>query len=189
MTKEQIEKLRQGDEDSFRLFVEDYQKLIVKICFNFLRNKEDAEDIAQDVFVEVFKSINTFREEAQLSTWIYRIAVSKCIDYSRKMKSRKRFGMIKKVLGLEQETIETPSPKEFNPANSLEEKERLEILKIALNKIPANQRIVLTLNKLEEMSHKEIAKIMGTSISAVESLIHRGKTNLRKQLYKYFEKI
>jgi len=80
---ELIEKLKNGEAESFRLVVEKYQKLVLNCAYKFLRNRESAEDITQEVFIEVFESIRSFKEQSQLSTWIYRIAVTKSLNTAK----------------------------------------------------------------------------------------------------------
>ena len=188
MTDEQIQKIISGDREAFKQLVELFQKQITSVCSGYVRNKETAEDLAQDVFVEVFRSIKNFRSESKISTWIYRIAITKCIDHTRKEKSKKRFGSIKQLFGIESKSVLSLPSKDINPAKEIEDDERRRILYDALERIPESQRIAITLHKIEELNHAEIAKIMGVSVSAVESSMHRGKVNLRKQLHKYFEK-
>jgi RNA polymerase sigma-70 factor (ECF subfamily) len=84
-----IKRLQQGDEQAFRQLVENYQKQVVNTCYGLVHSTEDAEDIAQDVFIEVFRSIQNFRADAKLSTWIYRISVNRSLNFIRDNKRRK----------------------------------------------------------------------------------------------------
>ncbi len=186
MTEEQIQKIIDGDRASFKVLVDEYQLFVKRICYNYLRNLEDAEDISQETFVTIYKTIKSFRKESELSTWIYRIAISKCIDHTRKIKSKKRLGLVKKIIGLEKETAKKIPSQEINPEINFEINERNEILVWALNKLPENQRIAITLSKIKGINHKEVAQTMDISVSAVESLIHRGKANLKQLLFKYY---
>ena len=81
-----IENLKKGDINSFRILVNEHQRKVLNTCYRFLNNKEDAEDLTQEVFLEVYKSISSFRGESKISTWIYRIAVTKSLDFIRKKK-------------------------------------------------------------------------------------------------------
>ncbi len=188
MQKELIDQLKAGSEDSFKLLVETFKDKVLNTCYHFLHNQLDAEDLAQDVFIEVYRSIRFFREDAQLSTWIYRIAVNKSLDFIRKKKRKKRFAHVVSFFASTAEERELQLPAPDDPQSDLDQKERIEILNNAINLLPENQRVAITLSKYEDFSNKEIAEIMDTSISAVESLIHRAKKNLRKQLYQYYEK-
>jgi RNA polymerase sigma-70 factor (ECF subfamily) len=183
-----IEKLRKGDFKSFRILIDEHQKKVLNTCFRFVNNKEDAEDLAQEVFVEVYKSITSFRGESKISTWIYRIAVTKSLDFIRKKKRKKRFSILKKVFSDDTLTDEIADNKNLHPDNKIEELDRIRILNNALESLPENQRCAFTLSKYDEMSYKEIAEILNTTVPAVESLIHRAKSNLKKKLHKYYEK-
>jgi RNA polymerase sigma-70 factor (ECF subfamily) len=181
--------LKQGEEEAFRKLVEEYQDRVFSTCLNFLHNREDAEDIAQEVFIEVFHSIDRFREEASLSTWLYRIAVSKSLDQLRKQKSKKRFGYIRSLFGVEEEEKNFPASNMANPHHQLENEERRQVLMMAINGLPENQRIAFTLHKIEDLSQQEIGGIMDISLSSVASLVHRAKKNLHKSLFQYYKKI
>lgn len=173
----------------FQSLVENLQEKVRNTCFRYVNNVEDADDIAQEVFIQVFESMSQFREEAQLSTWVYRIAVNKSLDFLRSRKREKRFGQLISLFksnGEDEEIIEIPSYE--TPAQELEDKERKGILDWAISKLPENQRTAIILSKYEGFSNKEIVKIMDLSLSSVEALIFRAKKNLKKQLKYYYEK-
>ncbi len=155
-------------------------------CFRFTGSREDAEDLAQEVFVEVYDSIETFRGDAKLSTWIYRIALNKSLDFVRRRKREKRFAFVLS-LGILDEEMDTHMA-EADPHTELERKERIHVLNKAIDKLPENQRVAITLSKYEGLSTAEIAEIMQTSVAAVDALIHRAKSNLHKRLYNFYNK-
>lgn len=185
---ELVQKLKRGDNDAFRLVVDAYQSLVLNCAFKFLRNREASEDITQEVFLEVYRSIHRFRMESKLSTWIYRIAISKCLNQLKKQKRQKRFGKLISLTGKVHSEQPLSGMEQSTPANSLEQQERAEILQQAIEKLAENQRIAFTLSKYKELSYEEIAQIMNTSVSGVESLLHRAKVNLRKTLERYYSK-
>ncbi|MBD3289489.1 sigma-70 family RNA polymerase sigma factor [candidate division KSB1 bacterium] len=172
----------------FKSIVQAHQEKVRNTCFRFVKNPEDADDVAQEVFIQVYESLSRFRSEAELSTWIYRIAVNKSLDFIRRKKRKKRFARLVSLFGFEEgkEDIELPVP--GNPQSDLESRERKHILDWAIDRLPENQRTAITLSKIEGFSNKEIAKIMNLSLSAVEGLIHRAKKNLHDKLYKFYEK-
>lgn len=172
----------------FESIVKHNQEKVRNICFRYVNNVDDADDIAQEVFIQVFESLSHFREEAQISTWVYRIAVNKSLDFIRSKNRKKRFAQLTSLFksGEDEETIEIPSFE--TPDKELDDKERKELLDLALNKLPENQKTAIVLSKYEEFGNAEIAKIMDLSLSAVEALIHRAKKNLQKDLHNYFEK-
>ena len=174
--KQLVDNLIQGDENSFRMMVDQYRQTVVNVCFRIMLNTEDAEDIAQEVFIEVFFSINKFRGASKLSTWIHRIAVSKCLDEIKKRNRKKRIAMFGKTTGLD-EVVHWLSGNDFADAHIIHSEE-LEKLDIALNKLPENQRIALALSKIEGLSNTEISEILEKSVSSIDSLVFRAKQNL-----------
>lgn len=172
----------------FQSIVETHQEKVRNTCFRFVKNPEDADEVAQDVFIAVYESLSHFREESELSTWIYRIAVNKSLDFIRKKNRKKRFAQVTSLFGFGEEKEEIAIPADSNPEQELENKERKQILDEAINTLPENQQTAITLSKYEGFSNKEIASIMKVSLSSVESLIHRAKKNLHKQLYNYYDK-
>ncbi len=175
-------------EELFRSLVGGHQEMVINTCYRFVFNREDAEDLAQDVFVEVFRSLDQFRAEAKLSTWIYRIAVTKSLDHLRRTKRIKRFGSLKRLIGAEDPSAEIAAPSSETPAEAYAENERTEILREALNSLPDNQKAAFLLSKQDGFSNQEVADILKTSVSAVESLVHRAKKNLQEKLYTYYKK-
>ncbi len=171
----------------FKSIVEAHQEKVRNTCFRFVKNSDDADELAQDVFIQIYESLSHFREESELSTWIYRIAVNKSLDFIRKKNRKKRFAHLTTLFGFGEDKEEIVIPAEDNPHKELEEKERKQILDEAINNLSENQQTVITLSKYEGFSNKEIASIMKLSLSSIESLIHRAKKNLHKQLYNYYE--
>ncbi|MGB5819908.1 MAG: RNA polymerase sigma factor [Saonia sp.] len=187
--KKFIEALREGTNEAYGRLLDEYQQKVFSTCISFVPNKEDAEDIAQDVFVEVFNSISKFKGNSKLSTWIYRISINKSLEFIRKKNTRKRFGFRQSLLGNDIPIDRSSYFTEFNhPGIQLENKEKSEILFAAINRLPEAQRIVYTLNKIDDLSHQEVSEITKKSISSVESLMFRAKKNLQKLLHDYYKK-
>jgi RNA polymerase sigma-70 factor (ECF subfamily) len=184
---ELVSLLKAGDIDAFRSLVDQHQNRVLNICYGFFKNKQDAEDAAQEVFIEVFRSVANFREDAKLSTWIYRIAVTKSLDLIRKKNRKRRLSSVQKGLGMYTEIERIPSPELNGPESRMESRERAHILKQAVDSLATKQKVAITLSKYEGFSNIEIAEIMAMSVPAVEALIQRAKANLRKKLYRYYE--
>ena len=179
-----IDKLKQGDQSGFTTVVDLYQDMVYNTAVGIVQNADDADDITQEVFVQVYRSIHSFKGESKLSTWLYRITISKALDHEKKKKRKKRFGFVQSLFG--SSGNEQQQPVEFNhPGVQLEKKERAAALFKALKQLPDKQRIAFTLHKLEGQSNQEIAEIMKLSQKAVESLIQRAKVNLRKDLERF----
>lgn len=171
-------------EDAFRFLIDSYGDRVHNTVLSIMQNKEDAEDLTQEVFVEVYNSVDKFKGESQLYTWIYRIATTKALDLIRKRKAKKRFAFITSIFSNENEEMEI---QDFHhPGIEAENQERAKILFAAMNKLAENQRIAFTLSQVENLSYKEIAEVMKLSVSSVESLIFRAKTNLKKLLRDYY---
>ncbi|MCK4761305.1 MAG: RNA polymerase sigma factor [Candidatus Aminicenantes bacterium] len=185
--QELTRRLKTGDPGAFKELVENLQDRVLNTCYRFVFNREDAEDIAQEVFIEVHRSITAFKGQSRLSTWVYRVAVTKSIDYVRKSKRKKRLAPLKSLFGIEEDVKNIPAAPGSDPAGNLEQEERKRILLEAISALPENQRIVFTLSKYKGLGNKEIAGILGSTLSSVESLMHRAKKNLEKKLYHYFE--
>jgi RNA polymerase sigma factor (sigma-70 family) len=181
--QELIQGLRNGDEAAFKYLVENYQDRVYNTAIGIVQNAEDAEDVAQEVFIQVYKSIHSFKGESKLSTWLYRIATTRSLDLLRSRKSKKRFGLLQRLFGDGNEPIyEVP---DFNhPGVAMDRKENAAKLFKAIGQLPENQRIAFTLHKLEDLSYQEISDVMKTSVPAVESLMHRARQNLKKILEK-----
>ncbi len=180
---ELIQGLRNGDEGAFKELVNTYQDRVFNTAIGIVHNAEDAEDVAQEVFIQVYRSIHQFKGEAKLSTWLYRIATTRALDLLRSRKSKKRFGFMQRLFGDGNEPLhELP---DFNhPGVALDRKENAARLFKAIAQLPDNQKTAFTLHKLEELSYQEVSDVMQTSVPAVESLMHRAKQNLRKILEK-----
>jgi len=181
-----VRDLKNGEEEAFRYLVDQYQDKVYNTCISFVKNPDDADDLTQEVFIEVYNSIHKFKEESKLSTWIYRISVNKSLQYLRKMKRKKRFGFL---IGIGDEgKLNDPAKLDFNhPGIMAENKEKAAILFQAIEKLPENQRIAFTLHKLEDLSYDQISEIMQKSLSSIESLMHRAKVNLKKELCHYYK--
>ncbi len=184
-----IDKLKQGNESAFKELVESYRSMVVNTCFGLLHNTDDAEDVAQDVFIEVFRSVENFRADSKISTWLYRIAVNRSLNFIRDNKKRKRVQWFDDVVESKKETLNQLNQQSADdPESELENSQRALILHEAVDSLPENQRVAFTLNKYEDLAYKEISEVMNLSVSSVESLIHRAKKNLQKKLHHCYKK-
>ena len=174
------------DREAISCLVETYQKRVIKTAYYFLGNMEDAEDVAQDVFIEILNSIGNFRQSSALSTWIYRITVNRSLNVVKKNKQRQYFIRIESMFGIAKQGKSILVHESAPDINSLAENETRKILKEIVSGLPVNQRTVFILSKYEEMSYKEISEVTELSVSSVESLLHRAKLNLQKRLVSHF---
>lgn len=158
-----------------------HKNLVFNLALGYCQNKEDAEEITQEVFLTVFEKQSQFEGNSSLSTWIYRITVNKSLDYL-KSKKRKKRSFLFKSLRLDDQNKSFEVPNFDHPGILLESKEAMRTIFAAINRLPDNQKTVILLLRLEEKTQAETAEIMGTSIKAVESLYQRAKKNLKQFL-------
>lgn len=185
---ELIVQLQQGDEQAFKQLVDEWQDMVYNTALGIVQNADDADDVTQEVFIQVYQSVSSFKGDSKLSTWLYRITVSKALDHEKKKKRKKRFGFVQSLFG--GAGGEQVHAVEFDhPGVQMEKKERANELFYALKQIPDKQRIAFTLHKLEGQSHQEVAEIMNTTLYAVESLMSRAKTSLKKELSKKYNNV
>jgi RNA polymerase sigma-70 factor (ECF subfamily) len=179
--QELVGRLKTGDESAFRFMVTSWQDMVYNTALGFVQNEMDAEDVAQEVFVKAFESIAGFKGESKLSTWLYRITVTKCLDLIRSKKRKKRFAFVQSLWGRNDELVVDPA--DFHhPGVAAEKRQQAAALFKAVESLPEQQKIAFVLTKLEGLGHKEVGDIMGTTVPAVESLLQRAKNNLKKKL-------
>ncbi len=185
-----ISLLKQGNREAFRKLVEAYKNPVLNLCYGFVQDRQFAEDLAQEVFVEVYRSLPEFREDSNLFTWIYQIATRKSLDEVRKQKRLKRRAFNSATSAQKEEpSLELLRGGLNDPEEDLIRKQQAEAIRQALNQIPENQRIAFTLANYQELSYQEIAAVMEKTTSAVESLLHRAKTNLRTELEEFYRQL
>jgi RNA polymerase sigma-70 factor, ECF subfamily len=172
----------------FRIFVEKYQIQIINTCNGFVHNRIIAEDLAQEVFIRAYQSLPGFKGNSSLGTWLYRIAVNQSLNYLRDHRKERDH------LPIPQGSTESENPIlriAADPSNYadkvMEDEERRLRLHKAIDKLPENQRTAFILQKYEEMSVREIAEVMESSQSAVESLLTRARKNLQQFLFDYYK--
>ncbi len=157
--------------------------MVYNLALNYVQNHEDAQEITQDVFVSVHRSLDSFQHKANISTWIYRITINRSLDTIKAKKRKKRFGFMAALFGDDGSTV-TEVYHFDHPGVQLEQKEALKKIFSLINELPANQKTALLLSKTEQKSQAEVAEIMGISVKAAESLIQRAKTSLAAKLDK-----
>ena len=184
-----IKGIQQGDRKSFQTLVETYQRMVVNTCLAIVHNKADAEDLAQDVFVEIFRTAENFRGDSKVSTWLYRIATNRSLNMIRNNKRKRFFQSIEEAFtGGRNHGSEISENRNDQPDQNITDQQRSDLLHRAIDRLPEKQRIAFTLNKYEELPYQQIAEIMEISLASVESLIHRAKKNLQEQLLDCYKK-
>jgi RNA polymerase sigma factor (sigma-70 family) len=185
---ELIIRLAQGNRDAFSQLYKLFQARVYNTCLSYLQNTGEADEAVQDVFLEVFESAASFKGDSSVSTWIYRLAVNKCLDRIRHRKRQKRFAFMSSLFNNETGKLDFDAPDFNHPCIILENKEKAAILFKAIDKLPENQRSAFILKQVEGLSQKEIAEILNLGEKALESLLSRAKANLRKMLSAFYDK-
>ena len=186
MTEQQlIAELKNGSEQAFSVLVKTYQNMVFNTVLGIVQQLEEAEDVAQEVFIQVYQNIDGFRGDSKLSTWIYRICITKSLDFERSKKAKKRFSLFKNVIGIG-EKEENIVIEFHHPGIALDKKEEANVLFKAIKELSENQRTAFVLIKTEGLNYSTVAQILNISEKAVEGLMHRAKENLRKILADYY---
>lgn len=182
-----LRRLRDRDERAFRELVQEHRDRVYNITFRMLGNRAEAEDVAQEVFITVFKTIDQFREEAKFSTWLYRVAVNHCknrIKYLARRHDRDRDQLDEATQGNGVNgTIGGPIPS--SPDRALAGAQMEKLLQDAIASLEDDQRIVVVLRDVEDLSIEEICEITGLPDGTVKSRLHRARLVLRKRLQRH----
>ena len=174
-----MQRIGEGDETAFRTLVERYYTLVFRLCMRYVGSGEDAEELAQDVFIRIHRNAHRYRPKGKLTTYIYRIAVNLSLNRIRDQK-RKRW--ISLDFLRESKGMEPDAPFRDNPEFQMELSETQQIVQGAIRLLPDNQRTAVILKRFKGLSYQEIADVMDCSVPAVESLLHRAKLSLTKKL-------
>jgi RNA polymerase sigma-70 factor, ECF subfamily len=190
MTDTEIIKIiLQGDRNEFRTLVERYQSMVFRTCMGFLHDKDDADDLTQEVFIQVYQSLNKFKGASAFSTWIYRIAVNASLNRVRKNSRSPILNRLDSLFNTAKEReLSFPGYDNDDPENIFIRLEKSKWIQDALDSLPENQRTAIILSKYDDLSQKEISKIMMITEGAIESLIQRAKANLKVKLSSTYKK-
>jgi len=177
-----VQKCKQGDVEAFEVILKIYEKKIYNFAYRMLGDKEDAMDTTQEVFIKVYKSINTFKGNSSFSTWLFKIAKNVCIDYLRK-NGKARICSLDKTIKIDGEEIKKETPDTSNlPEEIIKRKELQRVVHKAIARLPEKYKAAIILRDLQNFSYKEIAEILNCSIGTVKSRIGRGRKELKNIL-------
>lgn len=163
-----------GDEDAFAKLVEKHHRFVLGVAYQFLKNRQDAEDVAQDAFVKLYKFLPRYKKQGKFQKFLYRIAINECISFSRKKNLRKS-DMLQEDL---------TSSQKF-PDEICENKEMEEILSLATQQLPEKQKQAFLLKTYGDYSYEEMSEILGCSQTSVGALIFRARKTLSKKLQSF----
>jgi RNA polymerase sigma-70 factor, ECF subfamily len=183
-----VERAKAGDTSAFEQLVRQYDRQIYRTALHITQNREDAEDITQDVFFKAFQKLEQFQGNSKFSTWLVRIAVNESLMRLRRRKTSKTVSMDQDV-----ETEEGAIPRDFaewrpNPEQIFSQSELGDILRKTIAGLPPGFRTVFTLRDIENLSTEETAEALGLSVPAVKSRLLRARLQLRERLSRYFRK-
>jgi len=179
-------RVKRGDREAFELLVDKYKQPVTNLIYRTLGDATEAEDLAQNVFVQVYKSAHRYQVSAKFTTWLFTIARNLCLNEIRR---RSRHPT---------DSLDAPHPeqadqplrqfedaKTFSPPDALLHGELERKIQQALSELPENQRLAILLCRQDELSYEDIARVLGCSLSATKSLIHRGRETLKQRLKPY----
>jgi RNA polymerase sigma-70 factor, ECF subfamily len=181
-------RVKQGDAAAFEELVEKYKQPVINLVYRILPDAMEAEDLAQNVFIQVYKSAHRYRVSAKFSTWLYTIARNLCLNEIRRRSRHPADSLDMSHPGQEDQPLRQYQDKSaVSPPDQLLRTELSSKVEQALAELPENQRTALMLCREEELSYEEIAQVLGCSLSATKSLIHRGRETLKLKLKPYLK--
>ena len=184
-----LRRLRERDERAFRELVDEHRDRVFNLTYRMLGNRAEAEDVAQEVFITVFKTIDQFREESKFSTWLYRVTVNHCknrIKYLARRHDRNRDELDEQSSGVNGAVVGVPI-RAAQPDRALESAQTEKLLQEAIASLDDDHRIVVVLRDVEDLSIEEICEITKLPDGTVKSRLHRARLALRKKLSRHVE--
>jgi len=176
--------LKAGDENAFTELVDRHRDAVVNLTYRYLGNRTDAEDLAQEVFLKVYRARHRYEPAAKFTTWLYRVAANACLNEVRDRRRRPTFAAAPLDAG-----DDPPGPGPDRAAGSpLEEAEKSEMrehVRAALDELPERQRMALLLNKFHGLGYEELAESLSMTVPAVKSLLVRARENVRRRIEPY----
>jgi RNA polymerase sigma-70 factor (ECF subfamily) len=179
-------RVKQGDTGAFTELVEKYKQPVMNLAYRTVRDMTEAEDLAQNVFVQVYKSAARYKSTAKFSTWLFTIARNLCLNEIRRRSRHPAESLDATHPEQEDQPLQQYEDKKtFSPPENLLQGELAQQIDRALADLPENQRSAILLCRQDELSYEEIAEALGCSVSATKSLIHRGRETLKERLKAY----
>jgi len=168
--REAIEACRRGEREAFDRLVERYQRDVYRLCYRFVNNHEDANDLAQESFIKAYRALDRFRGDSSFSTWLYRIAVNTCLNFRAARKPAA------------DELPETLSDGRARADESMESDEQARRVRAAIQRLPEKQRATLILKTYHDLTHEEVARVLGSAVGTVKANLFYALGNLKKML-------
>lgn len=179
-------RVRDGDREAFAALVEKYKQPVMNLVYRTLPDAAESEDLAQHVFLQVYKSAHRYEVSAKFSTWIFTIARNLCLNEIRRRSRHPADSLDEPSPENEDQPLrQIEDAKTFSPPEALLQDELERMVEMALERLPEKQRTALLLCRQQELSYEEMADVLGCSLSATKSLIHRARETLKEQLKPY----
>ena len=175
-----ITRILDGDQQAYALLVERYQNFVFTITLRYIKGREDAEEVAQDVFVKAYRALKDFKGQSKFSTWLYTVTTTTCITFLRKKKIEVQSLDNEKVFA-SADTIDGGLK-----ANQVEQKSRMQMVNEAIRMLSPDDAQVITLFYKGEQTLEEIALVMGKEVNTVKVQLHRARGRLKEKMEKYF---
>ena len=172
-----LRKAQRGDPEAFEQLITPLEQLIWRICWHYTGNRESAEDCGQETMIRIWRSLDSYRGDCALESWVYRIAANCCMDYLRKKKRDKSVSM--EPMREQGFDPADPSPGTEEQVVAADEQKRL---REAITQLPEDQREALIMTQLEKVSYEEAAKLLGVSEGTIKSRVNRAKARLKEIL-------
>lgn len=182
--EELVERAKQGNRRAFQVLVDRHKRMVFNLAWRMLRNREDAEDAAQEAFLRAFRSMGTFRGQAKFSSWLYQITVNVCLTSVESAYAKRTF------VELEDETDSTHfdlTDGDMSPEDIVTRKDFGERIRTLVGTLPPMYRAAVTLYYLEERSYREVGKILKLPMGTVKTHLHRAKELLRKSILEHYQ--
>jgi RNA polymerase sigma-70 factor (ECF subfamily) len=168
--REAILACQRGEREAFDRLTERYQRDVYRLCYRYVNNHHDANDMAQEAFLKAYRALGRFRGESAFSTWLYRIAVNTCLNF----RSARRIA--------QEDLSETLADPGAPVVQKMQERERSQQVREAVTRLPEKQRATLILKVYHDLTHEEVASILGSSVGTVKANLFHAVGNLRKML-------
>ncbi len=172
-----VETILNGDQRAFRVFIEKYQRLVGHVVFRMVKNREDVEDICQEIFMKIYRNLGGFRFDSQLSTWVATVAFNTCASHLQRSKGGlAEFGPVSEM------EEDFPAPEEQGPYRHAEKSNMSAFVQREIDRLPPLYGTVIALYHLHDMNYREIADIMSLPEGTVKSYLFRGRKCLKEKL-------
>jgi RNA polymerase sigma-70 factor, ECF subfamily len=178
-------RVKKGDMNAFHLLFDKHKQGVVSFCYRYCGHRAISEELAQEVFLRVFKAARRYRPKARFTTWLYRIATNVCLNELRKGEYRQQIDSLDHKGG-DGVPVEAQDKEKLTPETQFQECQRDDLVQQALSQLPGKQRAALLLRIKGEFSYREIAKQIGCTENHVKVLIYRGRQQLKKKLRPLF---